>query len=255
MLGTKERAFAPLPAVTLDALVPAGHFYRQLEAKLDLAFVRDLVRDRYAARGRPGVDPVVFFKLQLVMFFEGLRSERQLMAVAADRLSVRWYLGYDLDEALPDHTFDDGRASQWEAAHELNARGLVGVFFVQGGGTALSDEQLRQLVAWGHELAAHSMSHPLLTQLSDDELEYEVAGAKAALEATLGVPIAFFAYPFGDYDARVVAAVAAAGYRGALAAWGGAAWTPEQRWEQPRIIVSGYATLADFAALVTSATP
>ena len=45
---------------------------------------------------------MVFFKLYLVMFFEGLRSERQLLALAADRLSVRWYLGYGLDEALPD---------------------------------------------------------------------------------------------------------------------------------------------------------
>jgi hypothetical protein len=43
------------------------------------------------------VDPVVFFLLQLVMFFEGIRSERELMRVAADHLSsVRWYLGYDL---------------------------------------------------------------------------------------------------------------------------------------------------------------
>ena len=62
------------------------------------------MRDHYAAKGRPSVDPVVFFKLQLVMFFEGIRSERQLMAVAEDRLSVRWYLGYNLDEALPDHS-------------------------------------------------------------------------------------------------------------------------------------------------------
>src|SRR5215471_9098629 len=38
------------------------------------------------------------------MFFEGLRSERQLMRHAADRLSVRWYIGYDLDESLPDHS-------------------------------------------------------------------------------------------------------------------------------------------------------
>ncbi len=38
------------------------------------------------------------------MFFEGLRSERQLMRVAADRLSIRWYLGYDLHEPLPDHS-------------------------------------------------------------------------------------------------------------------------------------------------------
>jgi hypothetical protein len=47
---------------------------------------------------------VVFFELQLVLFFEGLRSERQLMEVAADRLSIRWYLGYDLNESLPDHS-------------------------------------------------------------------------------------------------------------------------------------------------------
>ncbi len=47
---------------------------------------------------------MVFFRLQLVMFFEDVRSERRLMEVAADRLSVRWYLGYDLHESLPDHS-------------------------------------------------------------------------------------------------------------------------------------------------------
>jgi len=104
MMGIKERAFAPLPPVSLDDLVPADHFYRQLEHTLDLAFVRDLVRDAYAGIGRPSVDPVVFFKLQLVLFFEDLRSERQLMRVVADRLSLRWYLGYDLTETLPDHS-------------------------------------------------------------------------------------------------------------------------------------------------------
>jgi transposase len=104
MMGIKERAFAPLVNVTLDDLVPADHFYRQVERSLDLSFVRDLVRHRYATMGRPSIDPVVFFKLQLVMFFEGIRSERQLERVASDRLSVRWYLGYDLHEPLPDHS-------------------------------------------------------------------------------------------------------------------------------------------------------
>jgi transposase len=102
VLGIKERAFAPLCNLSIETLVPADHFYRHLEAKLDLAFVRDLVRGTYKDGGRPSIDPVVFFKLQLVMFFEGIRSERELVRVAADRLSVRWYLGYDLHEALPD---------------------------------------------------------------------------------------------------------------------------------------------------------
>jgi len=104
MLGSKARIFAPLVNVSLEELVPPHHFYRHLEASLDLAFVRDLVQSCYAAGGRPSIDPIVFFKLQLVMFFEDIRSERQLMQVATDRLSLRWYLGYDLHEALPDHS-------------------------------------------------------------------------------------------------------------------------------------------------------
>jgi transposase len=105
MMGAKAHLFTPLPPVRLEELVPADHFYRHLDRTLDLAFVRDLVQDCYAAGiGRPSVDPVVFFKLHLVMFFDGIRSERQLLRLAADRLSVRWYLGYNLDEPLPDHS-------------------------------------------------------------------------------------------------------------------------------------------------------
>ena len=105
MMGTKVRSFSPLPRdVSLEELVPKDHFYRRLESEIDLSFVRDLVAPLYAGGGRPSVDPVVFFKLQLVMFFENLRSERQLMRVVADRLSLRWYLGYDLHESLPDHS-------------------------------------------------------------------------------------------------------------------------------------------------------
>jgi len=104
MMGTKTRTFAPLPPVSLEDLVPADHFYRHLQRTLDPAFVRDLVRETYADIGRPSIDPVVFFKLQLILFFEGLRSERQMLRVVADRLSLRWYLGYDLTEPLPDHS-------------------------------------------------------------------------------------------------------------------------------------------------------
>jgi transposase len=103
MLGpAQSRDFGRPVAISLDHLVPRDHFYRHLDARLDLGFVREWVRDASADRGRPSIDPVVFFKRSLVMFFEGIRSERQLLALAADRLSVRWYLGYALDEALPD---------------------------------------------------------------------------------------------------------------------------------------------------------
>jgi hypothetical protein len=64
MMGTKERTFAPLVAVSLEALVPQDHFYRHLDRALDLCFVRELVQVTYAACGRPSIDPVVFFRIQ-----------------------------------------------------------------------------------------------------------------------------------------------------------------------------------------------
>ncbi len=66
--------------------------------------MRELVLPLYANGGRHSIDAVLFFKLQLVLFFENLRSGRQLMGVVADRLSLRWCLGYDLDERFPDHS-------------------------------------------------------------------------------------------------------------------------------------------------------
>ncbi len=151
-------------------------------------------------------------------------------------------------------TFDDGRASQWNAVQALNARGMTGVFFILGGGNALSDGQIRQIVAQGHEIESHTMSHPQLSRLSDAQLAYELARSKQNLEAKYGVPIRYLAYPYGDYDARVIAATSAAGYSGAIAAWGGGSWTPQKQWQEPRILISGFATLGEFAGLVRGAT-
>src|ERR671928_666456 len=105
MLGpAKRRALDQPVLVSLERLVPADHFYRQLDAALDLSFVREWVADRYGERGRPSIDPVVFFKLQLIMFFEGIRSERRLIETASLHLAHRWYLGYGLDQPLPEHS-------------------------------------------------------------------------------------------------------------------------------------------------------
>jgi transposase len=54
--------------------------------------------------GRPGIDPVVYFKMLMIGFFEGLESERAIAARCADSLSLRGFLGYALDEATPDHS-------------------------------------------------------------------------------------------------------------------------------------------------------
>src|SRR3954462_14134923 len=105
MLGPPKLRSVDRPiAVSLEDLVPADHFYRHLDAQLDLTFVREWVEELYKPGGRPSIDPVVFFKLQLIMFFEGIRSERRLIATASLHLAHRWYLGYGLDEPLPEHS-------------------------------------------------------------------------------------------------------------------------------------------------------
>jgi transposase len=79
----KLRALDQPVTVSLEQLVPADHFYRHLDATLDLSFVREWAADRYGARGRPSIDPVVFFKLQPILSFEGLRSARRLIETAS----------------------------------------------------------------------------------------------------------------------------------------------------------------------------
>ena len=172
MMGRKERSFAPLINVSLEELVPQDHFYRLLERTLDLSCVREFVQETYAGKGRPSIDPVVFFKLQLVMFFEGLGSERQLMRHAADRLSVRWYVGYDLDEALPDHS----------SLTRIRERYGVEVFrrFFE----AIVEQCQQEKLVWGKELYLDSTQVNANADLDSLTPRFAVE-ARAAMQAHL----------------------------------------------------------------------
>jgi hypothetical protein len=77
MMGIKNRSFAPPP----HDLSPEENIYRSLGRTLDLSFVRELAYPFYVRCGCPSVDSVVYyFKLQLVMFFENLRSRDRARA-------------------------------------------------------------------------------------------------------------------------------------------------------------------------------
>lgn len=144
-------------------------------------------------------------------------------------------------------TFDDGSPGQWQAAMALNARGMVATFFVVPGRGSLSPEQIRALAEQGHEIGSHSLTHRNLRLVSDEQLWAEVSLSKARLEQITGRTVRYFAYPAGEYDARVIAAVQAAGYDGALAAWGGTGCSPDRRWAEPRVEISGLISLEQFA--------
>lgn len=94
-----------LHMVTIEDLVPADHFLRKLAASLDLSFVYEETAHMYCRRyGRPPIDPVVLVKYLLVGYLYGIPSERQIEERISDSIALRWYLGIDLDERVPDHS-------------------------------------------------------------------------------------------------------------------------------------------------------
>jgi peptidoglycan/xylan/chitin deacetylase (PgdA/CDA1 family) len=82
-------------------------------------------------------------------------------------------------------------------------------------------DQLRELAERGVEIGSHTVSHPHLTRLTDGELDQELGEAKARIEDELERPARLLAYPYGEHDARVHAAVRRAGYAAAFAQWPG----------------------------------
>jgi len=89
---------------SLDAQVPHGHLLRRLAAALDLRFVEAQTRGLYGINGHVSVDPVVIVKMLIVGYLYNIPSVRELMRQIEDRLSFRWFLGYDIDQKIPDHS-------------------------------------------------------------------------------------------------------------------------------------------------------
>ena len=91
--------------VTIEELVPREHYLRRLEAVLDLSFVYEETSHLYSRRyGRPPIDPVVLVKYLLVGFLYGIPSERQIEQRIQTDVALRWYLGLDLFDRVPDHS-------------------------------------------------------------------------------------------------------------------------------------------------------
>jgi transposase len=104
MIGKKRYSPKMLYSVSLEDLVPEDDFYRRLESILDLRFLYKETKSLYGKTGKPSIDPIVFIKLLLYGYFEGIISDRRLIRRASDSLSARYYLGYDIDEELPWHS-------------------------------------------------------------------------------------------------------------------------------------------------------
>jgi transposase len=90
---------------SIDMLMPPNHLLRLINEHVDLSFITEKVRPFYSEKqGRPSLDPIVLFKLMLIGYLYGIRSERQLEQEIIPHAAYRWFLGLGLTDPVPDHS-------------------------------------------------------------------------------------------------------------------------------------------------------
>src|SRR5512138_938796 len=107
MMGTQPSQRQPALfsyRIDLERRVAADHLLRQVAAVLDLAFVLPTVRHLYGRSGNVSLDPRVLLKMMLLLFLYNVPSERQLLEQIRVRLDFLWFLGFDLETEIPDHS-------------------------------------------------------------------------------------------------------------------------------------------------------
>jgi hypothetical protein len=137
-------------------------------------------------------------------------------AVTLDLVQDAWYRGGTLPRKPVVISFDDGYRPQFTfALPTLRKHGWAGVLNLKAEGTDLYHSNVEAMLAAGWELASHTIDHSDLTTLDAAGLQRELAESRQILRDEYGVPVRNFCYPAGRFDARVIAAVEAAGYEGA----------------------------------------
>lgn len=114
MMGTHQ----PQPElfsyqVNLEKRVRADHPLRQVNKAVDFTFVRSEVATCYGHNGHESVDPVILMKMMFLLFFDNVSSERELMNIIPERLDYLWFLGYGLDDEVPNHSVLSKARARW----------------------------------------------------------------------------------------------------------------------------------------------
>jgi peptidoglycan/xylan/chitin deacetylase (PgdA/CDA1 family) len=185
------------PTWEADLSTTPQRFEQQLTLLAERGYRGATFSEVVAAKGRE--------KVLAVTFDDAYLSVLKLAKPILDRL------GFPASVFAPTDGVDAGGVLSWPGIdqwlggpheHEL---------------TPMSWEQLRALAVGGWEIGSHTATHPHLTQLDDARLRDELTRSRAACEERLGAACTTLAYPYGDVDARVVAAAASAGYETAAA--------------------------------------
>jgi transposase len=101
------------PHMNLEQRVPRTHLLRRIQEQIDFNFIYAEVRDTYGSNGNVSIPPPVILKMMLLLVLYNVRSERELMETIPMRLDWLWFLGYDIDSEVPDHSVLSKARGRW----------------------------------------------------------------------------------------------------------------------------------------------
>ena len=114
MMGRRSGQIG-MQIVDMEMMIPQNHLLRKIDRMVGFEFIYELLAPYYPSNGRPSVDPVSMFKMLLVGYLYGIKSERRLVEEVRLNLAYRWFCGFELHEAIPDHsTFSKTRVRKWQ---------------------------------------------------------------------------------------------------------------------------------------------
>lgn len=113
MMGVQQPQNSLFYNLNLDQRIRYDHPLRKIKQLIDFDFIYDEVKTFYGSKGNQSVPPPVILKLMLLLVFYNVRSERELMDTLPERLDWLWFLGYDLDSAIPNHSVLSKARKKW----------------------------------------------------------------------------------------------------------------------------------------------
>jgi transposase len=101
------------PPMNLEQRIPRAHLLRRIQEEIDFNFIYAEVKDTYGSNGNVSIPPPVILKMMLLLVLYNVRSERELMETIPMRLDWLWFLGYDIDSEVPDHSVLSKARVRW----------------------------------------------------------------------------------------------------------------------------------------------
>ena len=100
-------------AINLEQCIRSNHILRKVKRNIDFDFIYNEVKDTYGINGNESVALPIILKMMLLLIFYNVRSERELVATIPERLDWLWFLDYDLDDDIPNHSVISKARARW----------------------------------------------------------------------------------------------------------------------------------------------